>query len=109
MSLALGPHAAAGMTSRPSTLFRKVFHFRSTAEPAEFFVSRWLFLRLLGVVYLAAFTSLWVQIEGLIGSQGVLPVADYLGAVQVVTGRERYYLVPTVCWLHSTDPFLCAL
>jgi len=37
---------------------------------------RWLFLRGLGLIYLIAFLSLWVQIEGLIGSKGLLPVRD---------------------------------
>src|SRR5438132_2138704 len=79
--------------------------------PPQFFVSRWLFLRLLGLVYLAAFISLWAQVGGLIGSHGILPGADYLTAVGQATGSERYYLVPTLCWLDSTDQFqggLCA-
>src|SRR5207237_8122414 len=72
-------------------------------------VSRWLFLRLLGVVYLAAFLSLWVQIDGLIGSDGVLPVSDFLTAVRQALGAERYYRVPTLCWLNSGDQFLAGL
>jgi hypothetical protein len=35
-----------------------------------------LFLRLLGVVYLMAFASLWLQIHGLVGSQGILPLEE---------------------------------
>jgi hypothetical protein len=38
--------------------------------------SRWLFLRLLGVVYLIAFVSLAVQITGLVGEHGLLPGAS---------------------------------
>ena len=38
--------------------------------------SRWLFLRLLGVVYLIAFVSLAVQITGLVGEHGLLPSAS---------------------------------
>ena len=37
--------------------------------------SRWLFLRLLGAVYLIAFVSLAVQITGLVGEHGLLPAA----------------------------------
>ena len=36
-------------------------------------VSRWLFLRLLGLVYACAFASLAPQIVGLVGSNGILP------------------------------------
>ena len=39
---------------------------------------RALFLRLLCLVYAIAFASLWGQIEGLVGSAGILPVADFL-------------------------------
>jgi hypothetical protein len=42
----------------------------------SFVRSRWLFLRLLGVVYLIAFVSLAVQITGLVGEHGVLPGAS---------------------------------
>ena len=66
-------------------------------------LSRWIFLRLLGVVYLAAFLSLRRQIRGLVGRRGVLPVADYLEEVRGVTGRERYLLVPTLCWLDPSN------
>ena len=38
--------------------------------------SRWLFLRLLGAVYLIAFVSLAVQITGLVGEHGLLPAAS---------------------------------
>ena len=79
------------------------------ALPPSFFLSRWLFLRLLGTVYLAAFLSLGVQIHGLIGSHGILPGADYLRAIQQEIGEERYYLFPTLCGLDSGDWFLTAL
>jgi hypothetical protein len=97
------------MISRLFTWLRKGSLFGSATSPREFFLSRWLFLRSLGLVYLAAFISLWGQIRGLIGSHGILPVADYLSAVSEATGPERYYLVPTLCWLDSTDQFLGGL
>ena len=40
----------------------------------------WLFLRGLGLIYVAAFASLAVQIQGLVGHDGILPVARYLAA-----------------------------
>ncbi|MCY3933990.1 MAG: lipase maturation factor family protein [Acidobacteria bacterium] len=36
-----------------------------------------LLLRLLAGVHLVAFVSLWVQIDGLIGSRGILPARDF--------------------------------
>src|SRR5262249_52636346 len=47
-------------------------------ERPSYDLTRWLFLRLLALVYLIAFLSLHVQMPGLIGSHGILPVADFL-------------------------------
>jgi len=76
------------------------------AERSDSYLSRWLFLRLLGLIYLIAFISLWTQIEGLIGSNGILPVADYLKVVGERAGAERFWWLPTFCWLSSSDWFL---
>jgi hypothetical protein len=66
-------------------------------------VTRWLFLRALGLVYLIAFASLWVQVKGLIGSQGILPADQSLQALKGYLGSDRYRLVPTLFWLGSSD------
>ena len=68
-----------------------------------------LFLRLLGLCYLAAFLSLWVQIDGLVGSRGILPVAQFLNWAHGRVGGEAYRLLPTLCWLDSGDRFLHVL
>ncbi|MEX1245166.1 MAG: lipase maturation factor family protein [Thermoanaerobaculia bacterium] len=80
----------------------------SVLEPT-YFGSSALFLRLLGLSYLAAFLSLWVQLDGLIGSQGVLPVSAYLDWVRAQTGAGRYWQLPTLCWIASSDAALHAL
>ena len=61
---------------------------------------------MLGVVYLIAFVSLWVQVEGLIGSNGILPVADYLDAASRQLGCARFAQLPTLCWFDASDGFL---
>lgn len=66
-------------------------------------ITRWMFLRALGVIYLVAFVSLWVQIHGLMGSRGILPVQEYLGALRQQFGPERYYLVPSIFWINASD------
>ena len=75
-------------------------------ERTTFYLSRWLFLRGLGCIYLIAFLSLWVQIHGLVGSNGILPAGQYLEAVRQQIGTEGYYLVPTLFWLNPSDAFL---
>src|SRR2546422_4368501 len=75
-------------------------------------VARWVFLRALGMIYLIAFVSFWVQVRGLIGSQGILPAQQYLRAVKASIGPARYRVVPTVFWLQAGDTALqpaCAL
>ncbi|HXW00931.1 MAG TPA: lipase maturation factor family protein [Anaerolineae bacterium] len=69
-------------------------------------LTRWLFLRLLGLIYLIAFVSLWVQLSGLIGSRGILPAADFLSAVYAQIGAQSYYLLPTLFWFNASDAFL---
>jgi hypothetical protein len=101
--------AVMGMPKRLAGWFQHRPPADTVAEPPRYFVARWLFLRLLGVVYLAAFLSLWVQVHGLVGSHGILPVGEYLADVRGVTGAERYALVPTLCWLDPGDPFLDGL
>ena len=75
-------------------------------ERTTFYLSRWLFLHGLGCIYLIAFLSLWVQIHGLVGSNGILPAGQYLEAVHQQIGTEGYYLVPTLFWLNTSDTFL---
>ena len=61
-----------------------------------------LFLRALGVVYLVAFASLAVQIVGLIGSDGLLPVREFLEAHRG-DGVDRLWRYPTLFWLWDGD------
>jgi predicted DCC family thiol-disulfide oxidoreductase YuxK len=68
----------------------------------------WLFLRLLGAIYIAAFASLGVQIVGLIGQKGILPVADYLSAAHRALGNSAYRALPTLFWVNSGDMALVA-
>lgn len=65
-----------------------------------------LFLRVLGLVYLIAFTSLWVQVDGLIGSRGILPIADFLQQVEQVRPDLGFADLPTLCWFARGDAFL---
>src|SRR5262249_5740242 len=63
----------------------------------------WVFLRGLGMIYLAAFASLGVQILGLIGSSGVLPLSSYLQAAHDYYGDSALRMLPTLFWLNASD------
>ena len=70
----------------------------------------WLFERWLGLIFLIAFLSLWVQVEGLIGGDGLLPAKDYLADIgRMIQGPEKFWMLPTALWLTDADWMLHAL
>jgi len=80
-------------------------------ERPDYFLVRRLFLGGLGAIYLAGFLSLWGQIGGLIGEDGILPAVDLMSQARSAldvsgTGIDRYRLLPTLCWLGTSDGFL---
>jgi len=66
-------------------------------------LTRRVYFRGLGSVYLIAFLSLWVQVHGLIGSQGLLPAEGYFNVVHARFGAQAYRLVPSLCWFGCGD------
>jgi hypothetical protein len=62
-----------------------------------------LFLKALGIVYLIAFLSFGVQADGLVGSQGVLPLENYLHGMHQAMGARAFWYAPTVFWVNSSD------
>jgi len=74
-------------------------------------ISGYFFPRLIGLIFVFAFLSLWVQIDGLAGSQGILPVDAHLAAVKVyLSAADRpwpaWLLVPSLLWFGSSDLML---
>jgi hypothetical protein len=70
-----------------------------------------LFIRLLGLVYVVAFASLYFQVDGLLGPSGILPVGELLRAASGL-GTARFWVLPTVFWLSTSSAALkgvCAL
>ncbi|HTL54303.1 MAG TPA: lipase maturation factor family protein [Candidatus Limnocylindrales bacterium] len=80
-------------------------------EHADYYLVRRTFLASLGVIYFVAFISLFGQIKGLIGKNGLEPAAELMSQVRAAVvanniGLERYHLLPTVCWSGASDSFL---
>src|SRR5206468_2732064 len=100
--------AAAGQRSVFGWLARR---FRTApAEQTEHFFVRRAFLCCLGAIYFTAFVSLWVQLPGLVGKDGILPAAEYMSQARELLatspGMERYHMLPTLCWFGASDSFL---
>jgi predicted DCC family thiol-disulfide oxidoreductase YuxK len=85
--------------------FTRLLWGKDVRPPTYFWARRW-FLRMLGLVYLTAFVSLWVQIDGLVGTNGISPVSQFLPVVHHQLGTDAYFLLPTLCWLDSSNAFL---
>jgi hypothetical protein len=62
-----------------------------------------LFLRLFALIHFAAFASFGVQALGLIGSGGILPLADYVDAARHYFGASGYWEIPFVFWWSASD------
>jgi predicted DCC family thiol-disulfide oxidoreductase YuxK len=78
-------------------------------EPPAYNLVSYLFLRLFGLIYLAAFLSFGWQAEGLIGSHGIEPLQAFVNAVASRYGPERFYLLPMVFWLNAGDTAIHAV
>lgn len=62
-----------------------------------------LFLRLLSVIFFAAFLSLGQQIVGLVGSDGILPLEPLLDARSDHYGISAWWRYPTLFWIYTSD------
>jgi len=71
-------------------------------------LTRRLFLRALGVVYLIAFLSLEGQVEGLFGADGLQPAAGFLERAGGALGGTDFLRLPTLFWLGAGDDVMSA-
>jgi predicted DCC family thiol-disulfide oxidoreductase YuxK len=88
---------------RPAFYRVSVLLWGRNPEPPRYDLVSFLFLRLFGLIYLSAFISFAVQAQGLIGSHGILPLAELVDAVAGRYGPERFFLMPMVFWLDASD------
>ncbi|MGZ4838299.1 MAG: lipase maturation factor family protein [Terriglobales bacterium] len=68
-----------------------------------------LFLRALGIIYLIAFVSFGVQAPGLVGRNGIYPLAQTMSAVRRYYGGAAFRVFPSVFLLSADDRFLAAV
>ena len=66
--------------------------------PSQQLVS-WLFIKLLALIYLAAFASLAVQIAGLSGPQGIMPLSQQFDESMQEIGHWAWLWFPTIFWV----------
>jgi predicted DCC family thiol-disulfide oxidoreductase YuxK len=101
---AIAERLYAFVASHRSALYRpSLWLWGRDHEPPRFDLVSWLFLRAIGLIYLAAFVSFGVQALGLIGSHGILPLSEFAGAIRSQLGSEGYWRFPMVFWLDQSD------
>ncbi len=71
--------------------------------PEQYALASGVFLRLLGAIYAIAFASLGIQIVGLVGEGGILPVSGYLAMARQGWGVAAWWRLPSVFWLSASD------
>ena len=86
-----------------------VFLFGSEVKPPIYRLSSWLFLKILGVIYFVAFASFGVQMMGLIGADGILPIGEFIESIGTRLGSKGFWYAPTLFWLSASDWFLKAI
>ncbi len=78
------------------------------AVPEDSRLVQALFLKGLALIYLAAFASLGVQIVGLVGESGILPLAEQQAYDAATLGIDRFRLKPSLFWIDASDAALLA-
>lgn len=63
----------------------------------------WLFLKLLALIYFAAFASIAVQITGLVGPDGILPFTQQLDFARQQHSHSAFFYLPSLFWLSASD------
>ena len=81
-------------------VFSKEFwsHYNS-----DYTLVSWLFLRGLALIYFSAFASMVVQIEGLVGANGILPAIAKLALIDQFYPDQKLWTMPTIFWFNASD------
>jgi len=103
---------AAGKEGAPRDLGDRLARLRSRlGPPPSFWLTRFVILRLLGVVYFFAFLSLATQVLPLIGSHGLLPARSFLERATEYFGShlDGFLQFPSLFWIDASDGLLVTL
>lgn len=72
----------------------------------SFVVAQWIFLKFLGLTYFIAFWSLFVQVKGLYGAQGILPLQEIFKGIKRGKRFQHFYYTPSIFWFNTSDRML---
>mgnify|MGYP001026515890 CR=1 FL=1 len=92
-----------------NSLFRYIW--KRSAETKGYWLTRYVFLRLMGLMYLFAYLTLVFQGIPLLGENGLLPATNYLNAVgsNFNSKTDAFIAMPTVFWFSFSDTMFTVL
>ncbi|MDJ0740522.1 MAG: lipase maturation factor family protein [Gammaproteobacteria bacterium] len=79
------------------------------ATDSRYRLAGWLFVRVLAIVYFAAFLSTALEITGLVGEHGILPAGEHLQRLRDAAGAAAWVRFPTLFWIVHSDAALLAV
>ncbi len=83
---------------------------KSQKSPESFVLCRFVVVRGIAFIFMVAFFSLYIQIDGLFGTHGILPIASMMESVSgVFSGAGKFFDFPTLFWFSASDSFLKAI
>ena len=78
-------------------------------EEVKYEISTWIFIRLMGILYLISFTSSFIQFPALFGANGISPVSDFIKQLNTtITMENSYFTHPTIYWYSQSNEFIFA-
>lgn len=86
-----------------------IFSLKKRKEKSEYYITRFVLLRFLGLIYFFAFLSLANQVIPLIGENGLLPAKDFLKTFRFDSKVDAFISLPTLFWFGISDKMLVVL
>lgn len=71
--------------------------------PSTYHATSWFFVRAFALIFLAAFVSFNSQALGLIGANGITPIAEIVKLVHAQLGAASYWYFPSVFWISASN------
>jgi len=94
-------------------MFKKIGNYilEKSKATSGYWLTRFVFLRLLGFIYFFAFLSLALQVIPLLGSSGLLPADNFLDAYGSRFGSnvDAFVALPSIFWVGISDNALLIL
>ncbi len=75
-------------------------------DPMNFTIAHWIFLKSVAFCYFITYSSLFMQINGLYSSKGILPIADIVSSNRNRPKKELLLNAPSLFWIKVSDSIL---